>query len=236
MRKIMLAFIMMTMLQTTSQNEQLLSDELIDIVEVIQSESLIIDEWEIVYRDTISKNKTNSLIQFLHDKNNMTQEKHTDHVLYSAVEKMPKSQMNVTYDLIIPNISYDARFTVTLSGEGWNETFINDLIRQNHNLANQNIKNSPSIFTCLSASDSAIIKNGISMKKISDKFKLLHNFTQFDNNMESKYIGEVYGYNPQWTNRLKIEDDPLNIQIALQQDEEKRNFITIGTPIILSEY
>lgn len=237
MRKIMLFIMLCTVFQIDSTPSLTKSDELFNIAQVVQNQNLIIDEWELIYKDKINGNNLNAIINFLNKHNETKKDINENHTAYTLIEKADNVPIDLIYNLLIPNNFHDsAHITITIKGTEWNYDKNYEFIRENSQLFNQFLTNSSSVFTCLSATDSVIIGTGISLKKLRDEFNLLHSFTQFDNNIESKYIEEIYGYNPNWNSKLLTEQSPVNIQIALKQDENKRNLVTIGTPIILNEY
>src|SRR5690625_910952 len=183
-------------------------DPLIDIVQAVEKKHLNIDEWEIVYRDNINNDKKKRLTSFLTNQNETTVKVKDDYLIYELTQPIKTINGHIVYQLTTANRYEDiSNVTIKLTGKRYfqNET-LQEIIQTLHKF-NHFLTHSPTIFTCLTARNDDIIIDGISNQKIAGHLNTLHSFTQFDENIKSKYVEETYGYNPQWEEVLLIEND-----------------------------
>lgn len=235
MRTVLFFIFLSLFFQYDQMTQPSFTNELTEMAQAVQKQNLNIYEWDITYRDKVNKSLVYKITETLKTKEKDIQ-KYKDYVKYIFTEKDNQKEVTTVYNIVVPHKTEQADVTITVSGEnldGYNQI---NFIQEKIETVNKFLTNSPSIFTCLSAKDSGIIESGISTKNIMDELNVLHRLTQFDKHVESKYKKEIYGYQSNWNEQIIIDHSPINVQIVLERDKNKRNLITIGTPIILNEY
>src|SRR5699024_2302283 len=110
-----------TVFQIDSTPSLTKSDELFNIAQVVQNQNLIIDEWELIYKDKINGNNLNAIINFLNKHNETKKDINENHTAYTLIEKADNVPIDLIYNLLIPNNFHDsAHITITIKGTEWN--------------------------------------------------------------------------------------------------------------------
>jgi len=232
----LLLFFLSILLQASDEKIEQDIDSLFHMAHSVEKEELHIKEWQVTYRDQVNEGVVPDLVGFFNDQEKLDIEQNEHGMTYRIEDRNQIG--NVNYSLILPKNSHDsARLIVHFSGVKWKEKEVIDFIRKKERIIEQFFSNSTAVFTCITAEENGIMKNGNSVRKIEENLNLVHMFTQFDDKRSANTVKEYYGYNRLWKDKIPIGESHINVQIVIKHNEyTERNLVTIGTPIILNEY
>ncbi len=121
-----------------------------------------------------------------------------------------------------------------INGNNWEEEAWSDTESSINKRMTVIFQQTPQIFSCVQGIADGIIKDGM----LKWEEELLNEFhaTPVESAKEGTFVS-ISAYTEQWNNALPTEKSNVNIQIALREEQqENQTRITIGTPIITTEY
>ncbi|MDQ0160612.1 YwmB family TATA-box binding protein [Alkalibacillus salilacus] len=78
--------------------------------------------------------------------------------------------------------------------------------------------------------DSKIDKN-LFLEKVIEDFEV-----DLKTQIEEELLSVISGYSPNLQQRIPHEQEHINIQLAIREEGDRKNTVTIGTPILVIEY
>ncbi|KGX86436.1 YwmB family TATA-box binding protein [Pontibacillus litoralis] len=124
-----------------------------------------------------------------------------------------------------------AEITYISSGKTFDSSVQHALIARIKELKSTILEEDITIFTCTKAAYNGMIDGVLLLDKFFDQFDV----TDLQTLNEEDFI-TVAGYTSQWKTVLPYEDGSMNVQFAVRNGLGAKTTITIGTPIITSEY
>lgn len=239
MRKCALILIMFLTITTNVAAGNRQHEEMTDLAAMVMDNNMTIDEWQVTIKEEMSIKQVKQLLQNFRKKNSylVTGAEDENTIKYTIGYAHKMNEISENYKVVIPkNKAYAAQFIAVLSGNYWNgmveKTYFNRLeAMQNTFFGKNSIK-----FTCLSTTFSDKINNDSFFNNTKASLNLKYVRSQTDT-LEESMISEIkYGYTPLWKQKLTMGDKPMNFQMAITKTQNGNTKMTIGTPILITEY
>lgn len=214
------------------------SDELTDIASVVTEHDLSVDSWEVTLKEEMDQADINGVLQKLEAQNSYkvtsTEDENAVKYLFERVHK--KGPIFESYNVVIPKKSmYQAEFSAVIEGEDWNDTIASTYIDRMNDIRTKYFTNKSTKFACITTNIDAKIEDAYFFDQLKQSLQLTNIQTQTDNVEESTVKKIVYGYTPLWEQEIAMEE-PMNLQMVVQNNEPESTRLTIGTPILINEY
>lgn len=235
MKKLGIIFILLIFISPDKPQNEI--SELEDIADIAMDNELIPEEWVVTLKEKITQKKAQEYLSTF---------KKYDIVKYTEYKYITKyvirkddyvENINVTYELSLPrDKEFQPEIVVVIRGTNLSKGTLNEYKNILKQIRNQFFTKKYMLFTCLIASKNGKIASDDFSKKVSEKLDLMYISTQLDIVNEVSYQETVYGYTQKWKNEIFIENKPLNIQIVIQGDNDEKQTVIIGTPLLITEY
>lgn len=119
------------------------------------------------------------------------------------------------------------------SGKQWSRKDWKQFAPTFYHRINRYFSENPTIFTCVSGRLNATM-NFVLFKRAK---KLLHAFSAVPvENLKEKTFVSLSAYTDQWKQSIQTRNHRMNLQVALRTEGGSAVTVTIGTPIITTEY
>ena len=89
-------------------------------------------------------------------------------------------------------------------------------------------------FSWLTFVDDDKIDSNVFLNEMVAQWNMENLQLQLDNHLQNRKV--LYGYTPVWQEYIRMQNDRVNMQIALHTDNQGTTTYTLGTPILINEY
>ncbi|SFE10043.1 TATA-box binding [Lentibacillus persicus] len=232
---ILSVFLLMT-IHTAADAQQ--SDELTDLASIVNDSSLAVDGWQVTIKETMNKNKIDGILEKLQAKNSYkvssAEDENTVKYFFERVQK--DTSLSESFNVVISkNPRHKSEFIAVLEGEDWNKGKAAAYLDRINTIQTTYFTKKSTKFACLMTDIDAKIEGAYFFDKLQQRLNLSITKTQTDNNENSTVKKIVYGYTPLWNQAISTEE-PMNLQIVVQDHAHGSARLTIGTPILINEY
>ncbi|MBP1948848.1 YwmB family TATA-box binding protein [Virgibacillus litoralis] len=238
MKKIVLMVIIL-LLTTGAAVSKKQQDEMTALASTLVGSDMEVEDWEVIIKEQVSKDKVKLLIEKLKTKNSqlVTSEDDENSIKYSFGNIYKNNQFSETYNVVIPkNTKHQAQFTVVIKGSSWNKSIEKEYLKQVKSIKNDFFTDNSTKFACLTTTLSGKLGSVYFIKRMKKSLNLQNIDEQSDTVENSMLNKVVYGYTPLWDQKITIMDKPMNLQLAFKDIENGKTKLTIGTPILITEY
>lgn len=235
MKKLGIIFILLIFISPDKPQNEI--SELEDIADIAMDNELIPEEWVVTLKEKITQKKAQEYLSTFkeYDIVKYTEYKHVSKYVIRKDDYV--ENINVTYELSLPrDKEFQPEIVVVIRGTNLSKGTLNEYKNILKHIRNQFFTKNYMLFTCLIASKNGKIASDDFSKKVSEKLDLMYISTQLDIVNGVSYQETVYGYTQKWKNEIFIENKPLNIQIVIQGDNDEKQTVIIGTPLLITEY
>lgn len=209
--------------------------QLEDIAALVKDEQLPVEKWEVIAKE-------NFTAQELYEKKQQIQEEYpdfnfkseeTDEIIKYTANNHHKRQKSVeSIIMIVPkNKEHSAELIVKLSGSTWDkdiaEFYSSKLVKLEDFLFTDKMTK----FSCVTATLNGNMNSLYFFEKITEKL----NVQTLTSTKENDFV-TLSGYTEHWEQAIPAGDNPMNLQLAARTGLGGETTITIGTPIITTEY
>ncbi|SDC04042.1 TATA-box binding [Terribacillus halophilus] len=206
------------------------SDDLNRMYSVLNSEGTEMISFEIMMRETISRDDVDTYLSEL-DKMGDSSEQKTDKASKFVVHTPHKQKtIDERILLVVPtDKEYQAELIYTISGTDWTEKihrYVQDLTTD---AQLRFFTQDATKFACLKAGFGDKISGGVLFQNVMEKLDV-----QPLTNMQDNVYTTTTGHTTQLKASRSLADN-MNIQLALH-DGNGQSTVTVGTPIITTEY
>lgn len=237
MKKIILVALLFLCLTTNTMAQDIESDELHDIATFVTEANMQVEEWEVTWKETISKEDIEGMIATISKDNEFTVTVDNDVKKYLAEDMHKKGGITVSYEVILPNDeAYPPELIAVIKGNSWNKSIEAIYQTEKEILGHQLFTDSVKAYTCLTTQGDAIIDSEGFLEGFANYFNIQQQHTQLDTIKNSTHKKIFYGYNPVWVHSFSINGTQMNVQVAVTQNADEHTKYTIGTPILINEY
>ncbi|GAA0436420.1 hypothetical protein GCM10008983_11380 [Lentibacillus halophilus] len=196
------------------------------------------DRWQVTVKEQIDRKTLKGYVQQLQEKTdyNASSTESDNSVKYTFEYGQKEEPVFGLYKVVIPkNRAHQAEFIAVIKGKQWNSQ-----VKQVYHSRLKNVKNTyfsgnSTTFVCLTASIDGNIDGVYFFNKLKKTMNLSMIQTQTDNVKTSNVKKIVYGHSTLWNKDL-IMNKPMNVQMVLKNKTTGKSALTIGTPILITEY
>ncbi|SDQ13359.1 YwmB family TATA-box binding protein [Virgibacillus salinus] len=238
MKKIVLMSIIL-LLTTGDAVSQKQQEEMSALASTLTGSDMEVENWEVTIKEQMSKDRVKQLIKKLKTKNSqmVTSKEAENSIKYSFGYINKKTNINETYNIVIPkDDKYQAQFTVVLEGNSWNKSIKKDYLNRLESVQYDFFSDNSTKFACITTTLSGKLGSVYFLNRIKESLNLQNIDEQSDTVENSMLTKVVYGYTPLWDQKITIMDKPMNLQLAFKDIENGKTKLTIGTPILITEY
>ncbi len=239
MRNIVLMSIILLMMTTAAAASPRQQEEMTALAAMVSDSELKVENWEVTMKEQMSKDKIKMLLGKLEAKNSQidTGDESENSIKYSFGHIHKNTNITETYNVVIPkDDKYQAQFIVVIKGKYWNESIKRDYLKRVEMIQNDFFSEDSTKFACLTTTLSGKIDSVYFIKQMKEKLHL-QSMTEQNDTVENSMLKKiVYGYTPLWNQKITIMDKPMNLQLAFTENENGKTKLTIGTPILITEY
>lgn len=230
-----LLFFIMIPFQTVTP---LPNDELIQIHSILSKEDFSTDTWNVIFSEEISTQTASKLKQKMENSYLVTVHEDINRIKYKMNFKTSsKNSINYHLELIIPKHHHEKpTITAFIYGTSWDEKTLNVYNKIKANLLSAYFSERHNMFTCVKIPIDDIINRANFNKKINEIFKVKYKNVQFDKSQQNINKEIIYGYTNLWDRMIKVENEPMNIQIVIKEMKNRHSHMIVGTPILMNEY
>ncbi|MFB1097815.1 YwmB family TATA-box binding protein [Terribacillus sp. JSM ZJ617] len=206
------------------------SDDVNRMYEVLDSEGAELITFEVTIRETISRDDIEGKLMDMNNAGTIVEEKtekatkfvvHTPHKQNTIAERIL---------LVVPtDKAYQAELIYTVSGSEWTEKVQQSVQDLTSAAESRFFTYNATKFACLKAGFGDKISGGILFQNVMEKLDV-----QPLTNMQDNVYTTTTGYTTQLKASRSLADN-MNIQLALH-DGNGQSTVTVGTPIITTEY
>lgn len=210
--------------------------EIIDLAGAVEKQDLAIEQWEVTVKEEVNRPKAKKQVRQLKNRYSVAKQEEEDVVKYSFQDTHNSDDLSEYFKVIIPeDPEYNAEVIAVISGEKWNEAIKKRYVSTINALPEKMFTNQAHEFACLTTHTNGKINSDDFLETYKQDLNIEQVSTQTDNVQHSTVKKIIYGYTPLWKQSINIENETLNVQIAVSGN--KRNTkLTIGTPILINEY
>ncbi|WP_077623437.1 YwmB family TATA-box binding protein [Sediminibacillus massiliensis] len=209
--------------------------ELEKMHELIKAEGLSVQKWELILKENVQLANYSILTANLHEyfQGAEFQREESDKAVKFFWEDAHKTNgINETFIMIVPKDNQEMiDLTYKMDGAVWNKPaqsyYSSKLALVIKDIFTENMTK----FSCVTALSSDKISSVYFFEKITEKLNV-----QTLDEMQEKDFNVLSGYTEQWKEGIPGENLSTNIQLAARTGLGGQTSITIGTPIILTEY
>lgn len=239
MKKIVLMSIILLVITTGAAASPKQQEEMTALAAMLTDSNMEVGNWEVTMKEQMSKDKIKMLLGKLEAKNSQidTGEEDENSIKYSFGYIHKNTNITETYNVVIPkDDKYQAQFNVVIEGKSWNKSIKKDYLNRVESIQDDFFSQDSTKFACLTTTLSGKIGSVYFIKRMKEKLHLQSITEQTDTVENSTLKKVVYGYTPLWDQQITIMDKPMNLQFAFKEKENGKTKLTIGTPILITEY
>ncbi|MGP4106149.1 YwmB family TATA-box binding protein [Virgibacillus sp. L01] len=239
MRNIVLMSIILLLITTGAAASPKQQEEMTALAAMLADSKMEVGDWEVTIKEQMSKDKVKMILEKLEEKNSHkdTGEEDENSIKYSFGYIHKNAKITETYNIVIPKDDmYQAQFIVVIEGKAWNESIKRDYLNIVETIQNDFFSEDSTKFACLTTTFSGKLGSVYFIKQMKEKLHLQSITEQTDSVEDSMLKKVVYGYTPLWDQKITIMDKPMNLQFAFKENENGKTKLTIGTPILITEY
>lgn len=215
-----------------SENNRLI-EELKQLETIIQSTDLEVTHWQLQLRETINSNDLNQKVKQINQSfpNTTVQIEETNHAKKFTWDGQKSSNFHESIMVVEGKSTSSTEIIYVL--EVNEKTTVDEFIQKSqiYHLANTVFTNEVKKFTCTKTVVDDMIDSVYFFEKIKEILQVQELHT-----MNEKGFTVFSGYTQQWDTSIPSIDNQMNIQMAARQVAGNKTIITIGTPILTTEY
>lgn len=239
MKKMIAFLILILVLTTGATSGDVQHDEMIDMAVMVTENDMSVDHWQVTIKEQMSADRIKQLVQLFQGKDSYLASRKEDENSINYLFRHSHKQGDIfeTYSVIVPkNDLYKAQFIMIMKGEFWNKSVKEKYLNTMNSMKEKLFTVNSTKFACLTTSTDDIMKGVYFLNKLKESWNMQYIRKQTDNVEDSTLKKIVYGYTPMWNQKITMRDKPMNFQAAIKNDENGDMELTIGTPILITEY
>ncbi|MEN1967690.1 YwmB family TATA-box binding protein [Lentibacillus sp. N15] len=238
MKKIALIFVLVLVLlaKVTIGYTASANDEMIDLAAVVMKHDLTVETWQVTVKEEKSRKEIRNLVKQLKNSYLVSTEKTENVIKYSFSDAHKTVGIIESFKVIIPkNPAYKSEVIAVIEGNHWDKSVKQNYTSTINALPENMFTKNAQKFTCLTTESNGIIDSDVFLKKFMQDFQIDQVSTQTDTVKHSTIKKNIYGYTPLWDRYIDVNGTATNVQVAVNDNNENTK-LTIGTPILVTEY
>ncbi|WP_226036313.1 YwmB family TATA-box binding protein [Aquibacillus saliphilus] len=208
--------------------------EIDDMVNLLDQDNLSLQTWEVITKEKMGRDRVLEIkrkIEKIYPKSKFKVEK-TEQVTKFSIDLHKNGDIHERFEVIVPsNTNHDAEIIYMLSGSIWDEQVEIYYSKKMERFLNNVFTGKSTIFSCVSVQTNGIMSSDYLFERVSEKLNV-----QTLDYIEEENLAVLSGYTDHWDYFLSISDKPMNVQLAARVGLGGKTIVTIGTPIITTEY
>lgn len=239
MKKIGLIVILILLVtnHVAAQNKTVSQDEMTQLADLTTEANVKVDKWQVTFKENMTKESLLSLIDEWKNSYLDSYSEDENVIKYTFRNVHKNADIVEYYTVIMPkNSNYQSELIAVLSGENWNEKVEDRYLDLQDAIYEQYFTENVTKFACLTTESNDTMKGVYLVDLLKKELQLSHITTQIDNVERSMNKKNIYGYTPLWKKNFKILGNPVNVNIAITNTTNGETKLTIGTPILITEY
>lgn len=219
---------------TSVQGEE--TSELAEMADFVTDQNIAIKEFQVILKEKMNERMIEEILLDLGGQFSKKRTEDENLVKISFIDTQKTQHLNVLYTVILPKDKFTyPELQVVIEGNGWSEDLKTTLHNEISSISSKYFTADKRIFSWLKTEANDIIENGVFDQKFQEHFGLKHVKIQNDHtsNMKRKYI---YGFTNKWNEKIIMDDTPINVQLAITSNKNGHPEMTLGTPILITEY
>ncbi|MDL4838857.1 YwmB family TATA-box binding protein [Aquibacillus rhizosphaerae] len=210
--------------------------EINQIANLLEQEDIFIDNWEVIVKEKKDYQTFEQMLKKVKKeyegyKFEKTETKNATKFIFKPHKN---DIVDESFILIVPKSNaQEYEITYKITGNNWNEeiqeTYENKLEEITRELFTENLTK----FSCIKTQSSVIMDRVSMLNHLQEKLNV-----QALNNIHEEDFTVLSGFTPRWETVIPTSDKslPMNVQLAAREGLGGKTTITIGTPIITTEY
>lgn len=212
-------------------------DQMADLASLVANNNLTVDSWNVTIKEQMPKDRLLEFVEKWKDSHFVTTEKGDSAIKYIIGDSRKNRHITESFKVIIPNNKeYQAEMIAVLEGTKWTKAIEKDYQSRLQSIMEQYFTVNAKKFACLTTEIDGMIDSAYVLNKMEQQLQMKYVSTQEDNVENSVRKKMVSGYTPLWEEQITIMDKPVNVHMAVTQPENENAKLTIGTPILITEY
>ncbi|TMN21989.1 YwmB family TATA-box binding protein [Lentibacillus cibarius] len=239
MRFIALIFTIFLLLTTNVTAISKQTDSLTTLAGVTADIGLQADSWQVVVKEKMNREQLRGYIKKLQSKNDYISSSKADENSIKYLFEHRQNQTDITehYQVVIPkNTAYKAEFIAVFSGDVWNNKTEKAYHSRIAHMKDTYFSKHAKTFACLTTTIDGKMDGVYFLDKLTETMNVKVSQTQKDTVETSQFEKIVYGHTPMLNEELMINNESMNVQMVLKNKGPDRTTLTIGTPILITEY
>ncbi|RYG71311.1 hypothetical protein EU245_14535 [Lentibacillus lipolyticus] len=231
-----LSIILVIMANAASASGQ--TTKMADLASIVSEAGLQTTEWQVTVKEEMDRDTLNRYIERLQAKNDYisSSEEGENSILYLFEYGQDQSSISEYYQVVIPkNPAHQAEFIAVFKGDSWGAKTASAFHSRMMHIKDTYFSSKSTTFACLTAPIDGKLGSVYFFDKMKASMNLTVTQTQQDTVKKSNMEKIVYGHTPMWNEEI-VMDKPMNVQMVLKNDESGKPTLTIGTPILITEY
>lgn len=233
-RMLLITVLLIFTMVTSVQGEG--TSELAELADLMTDQNIEIKEYQVIMKEKMNNEMIEEIITKLREQFKEKKSEDENSIKISFQDTQKNISLNVLYNVILPKDNYTyPELIVVIEGESWSEDVKTFIHKEMHSISSKYFTDNRRIFSWLKTEASAIIENAVLNKTVESYLNLTHVKVQYDHtsNVERKYI---YGFTDKWNEKIIMDETPINVQIAITSKKNGHPEMTLGTPILITEY
>lgn len=209
-------------------------DELIDMADFV-TETHSIKSWHVTIKESIDQEKLPQLLTKLHSDFSVTTEENKKIIKIIAKDPHKKNGLNECFNVVIPKSNnQQAELIAIMEGNQWDRSVKHTYQQKLDEIVQNYFTDSKQKFSWLTFVDDDKIDSNVFLNEMVAQWNMENLQLQLDNHLQNRKV--LYGYTPVWQEYIRMQNDRVNMQIALHTDNQGTTTYTLGTPILINEY
>ncbi|QTN00852.1 hypothetical protein ERJ70_17115 [Sediminibacillus dalangtanensis] len=205
------------------------------LIQLSEQEQLPLEKWQVVMKDELDRSRALEIARKLESyfpASHINREETSQAEKWTASNLHKKTQSTETFIMIVPkNEQGSIQISYSLTGERWNEQTRSYYFTRSKSVTKALFTTNVKKFACLTLVSNDKINKVYFFEKFVEKLNV-----QALDRIQEKDFTVLSGYTPYWEQTIPGKDSLMNIQLAAREDASGNTTMTIGTPIIITEY
>ncbi|MDC3416727.1 YwmB family TATA-box binding protein [Aquibacillus salsiterrae] len=208
--------------------------EVSEMASAVIEQDLTVNKWEVLVKEKVSKETAEKTIQWVeNNQKDITYSEEDLGKIKKLIWNTQKSDgINESFIVVIPvEGNYDYQVMYKLTGNNWNKEMVKAQQSSISSTIDELFSGNMTKFSCLNTQPDGNIDSDVFTKKLLKKW----NVQPLKQIQENDFV-VLSGYTSHWQTAVPTADKPMNVQIAAREGLGGKTTLTIGTPIIVTEY
>lgn len=214
------------------------NDPLLTFIEIADESQLNLKNWEVTLKETQTVDNVQTYVKDLRKTYKMTMNQDENSIRYLMEDKSQTIEnLTVQYNIIISKQSpSEIMLIAVIKGDSWSAEIKQNYLTLKEDIEKDIFTSKVREFTCLELIENDTIKNRVVIEPFLSPLKLEIVKEQYNKEQKTGLKKIIYGYTPLWNEKIVLEGNPINLQIAIIELENGKKSYKIGTPILINEY